>query len=150
MACEQLAQAGGGWPCWRALVSWPAAGVVPGPEVVHQRACLMHRSDHGPRCPSGARRFVSAASSQLALDQELAQGPELWHEILNTMGGELRGSSGTCAGGGACVLVRATQKQLEAPHRFVLVVCVALVVGGATSAGLRTSPAHALPEAPQP
>lgn len=31
--------------------------------------------------------FVSAASSPLALDEELAKGPELWHEILTTMGG---------------------------------------------------------------
>jgi len=33
--------------------------------------------------------FVASVGSQLALDEGLAAGPELWHEILTTMGGEL-------------------------------------------------------------
>jgi hypothetical protein len=32
---------------------------------------------------------VAAVSSPLALDEQLAKGPELWHEILKTMGGEI-------------------------------------------------------------
>ncbi|KAI8475942.1 MAG: hypothetical protein J3K34DRAFT_403263 [Monoraphidium minutum] len=31
--------------------------------------------------------FVAAVSSPLALDEQLAKGPELWHEVLTTMGG---------------------------------------------------------------
>ena len=35
------------------------------------------------------QRFVAAASPSLALDERLARnGPELWHAVLDAMGGE--------------------------------------------------------------
>lgn len=72
-------------------ISAAAAAVAAGKATPGEFRFFACYSGWGPgqlqrECKAGVW-FVASVGSQLALDEGLAVGPELWHEILTTMGG---------------------------------------------------------------